>query len=199
MLNSLRRSLGPLGVVAAQLEILVLCGVLAGAFGFQFLGHEMPCPLCILQRLFMMLAAVGAAWIVVNAGDERRAAEHFATGHGMIILAGLCGSFVSTRQILLHIMPSDPGYGGTQFGLHLYTWALVVFVCLIGSSAVCLMFSRFFLQGPARTGPISKVVLGLLGAMILANTIAIIFELGFHAKLPDDPPGYQLIDDLKGR
>jgi disulfide bond formation protein DsbB len=199
MIPRLRRILGPFSVFAAELEILVLCGVLAGAFWFQFLEHEMPCPLCVLQRLFMMLAAVGAAWIVVNAQDEKNAFEHFATGHGMIILSALCGSFVSIRQILLHIVPPDPGYGGTQLGLHLYTWALIVFICLIASSGVSLLFARFFLEGAPRASYLPKAVLGLLGAMILANTVSITLELGFHEKLPDDPSGYQLIDDLRDR
>jgi disulfide bond formation protein DsbB len=32
---------------AAQLNILVLCGVLLGGFAFQFVSGELPCPLCM--------------------------------------------------------------------------------------------------------------------------------------------------------
>ena len=193
--------ISPLGFWAAHLEILVLCGVLAGAFGFQFLNQEMPCPLCILQRIFMMLAALGAAWILVSLREGTLDRSDYALGHGMIILSGLCGSFVSIRQILLHIVPPDPGYGGTQLGLHLYTWALIVFVCLIGSSGICLLFSDFFLAGHTVPTPFfwTKGILALLGVMILANAITIFFEMGFQFKLPDNPTRYELFHEFEKR
>ena len=45
----------------------------------------------------------------------------------MMILGALLGMVMSTRQVLLHIKPGDPGYGGTVLGLHFYTWALITF------------------------------------------------------------------------
>ncbi len=188
--------IGPVGYLAVHLEILVLCLVLLGAFGIQFFEGELPCPLCILQRLGMMLAATGAAYILVRWKSGALSAADYMTGHAMIILAALGGSFVSVRQDLLHIMPGDPGYGDPVMGLHLYTWALVVFVCLIGSSAICLLFSNWFLEGRARPGWWSKATLGLLAFLILANTVNIVLEQGFHFLLPDDPPRYQLLHDL---
>jgi len=190
------RVIGPVGYLAVHLEILVLCCVLLGAFGIQFFEGELPCPLCILQRLGMMLAATGAAFILVKWKDGELSPGDYMVGHGMVILAALGGSFVSIRQDLLHIMPGDPGYGDPVMGLHLYTWALVVFVCLVGSSAVCLLFNGWFLEGRARTGWWSKAALGLLALLILANTANIIVEQGFHFLLPDDPPRYQLLHDL---
>jgi disulfide bond formation protein DsbB len=124
------RLIGPIGYLAVHLEILVLCSVLLGAFGVQFLEGELPCPLCILQRLGMMLAATGAAYMLVKWKDGELSPLDYMTGHGMIILGALGGSFVSIRQILLHIMPGDAGYGDPVLGLHLYSWALVVFVCI---------------------------------------------------------------------
>jgi disulfide bond formation protein DsbB len=190
------RIIGPVGYLAVHLEILVLCLVLLGAFGIQFFEGERPCPLCILQRLGMMLAASGAAYLLVRWKNGELSAADYMTGHAMIILAALGGSFVSVRQDLLHIMPGDPGYGDPVMGLHLYTWALVVFVCLIGSSAICLLFNGWFLEGRARPGWWSRAVLGLLAFLILANTVNIVLEQGFHLLLPDDPPRYQLLHDL---
>jgi disulfide bond formation protein DsbB len=190
------RIIGPVGYLAVHLEILILCSVLLGAFGIQFLEGELPCPLCILQRLGMMLAATGAAYILVKWKNGEIPARDYMTGHGMIIFAALGGAFVSIRQDLLHIMPDDPGYGDPVMGLHLYTWALVVFVCLIGSSAICLLFSGWFLEGRARPGWWSRAVLGLLAFFILANTVNIVLEQGFRFLLPDDPPRYQLLQDL---
>ncbi|MFM8981776.1 MAG: disulfide bond formation protein B, partial [Spartobacteria bacterium] len=121
------RAIGPVGYLAVHLEIVVLCCVLFGAFGIQFFEGELPCPLCILQRLGMMLAATGSAFILVKWKDGELSPGDYMAGHGMIILAALGGSFVSIRQDLLHILPGDPGYGDPVMGLHLYTWALVVF------------------------------------------------------------------------
>jgi hypothetical protein len=46
----------------------------------------------------------------------------------MSVIAAVGGACISIRQILLHIVPPDPGYGDPVLGLHLYTWALLVFV-----------------------------------------------------------------------
>ena len=32
---------------------------------------------------------------------------------------------VAMRQILLHIMPGDPGYGSALLGYHYYCWAFI--------------------------------------------------------------------------
>ncbi|NBS55227.1 disulfide bond formation protein B, partial [bacterium] len=63
------RLIGPVGYLAVHLEILVLCMVLLGAFGVQLIEGALPCPLCVLQRLGMMLAATGAAYILVKWQD----------------------------------------------------------------------------------------------------------------------------------
>ena len=34
------------------------------------------------------------------------------------------GGAIAARQILLHIMPGDPGFGSAFLGMHFYTWAL---------------------------------------------------------------------------
>ena len=190
------RLIGPVGYLAVHLEILVLCMVLLGAFGVQFIEGALPCPLCVLQRLGMMLAATGAAYILVKWQDGELSPLDYMTGHGMIILAALGGGCASVRHILLHIMPDDPGYGDPVLGLHLYSWALVFFVCLVGSSAICLLFSDWFLEGQARPGWWSRATLGLLAVLILANTANILLLQGFHFLLPDDPSRYELLYDL---
>ena len=82
-MNFLRR-FGPVGFIAVHVEILVLCGTLLAAFGVQFFEGEMPCPLCILQRLAMMISAMGTAFIVVRWKEGRLAQADYMTGHGMI-------------------------------------------------------------------------------------------------------------------
>ena len=44
----------------------------------------------------------------------------------------------------------------------------------------------------------STVIIWLFIGVVAANVIAIIFLEGFAAVLPDDPTGYNLIDQLTG-
>ena len=109
------------GFWAAHFNILAICAVLIGAFVVQFGEGEFPCPLCILQRMAMMLCALGPAYVITKARDGEVKTTDFATGYGMSVVAAVGGASISIRQILLHIVPPDPGYGDPVLGLHLYT------------------------------------------------------------------------------
>ena len=90
---------------AIALNILSLYGValiLAGAFAAQLLLHELPCPLCLLQRILFAALAVGP---ILNIRFGPRP-SHYA----MSLLAAVAGAVASTRQVLLHIIPGDAGY-----------------------------------------------------------------------------------------
>jgi hypothetical protein len=50
--------------------------------------------------------------------------------YGWGILGAVAGMAVSLRQILLHVMPGDTGFGNTFLELHFYTWAFVGFFFL---------------------------------------------------------------------
>ena len=50
---------------------------------------------------------------------------------------------MSTRQILLHILPVDKGYGEPILGLHLYTWALITFEIVILFCGAASMLNRY--------------------------------------------------------
>lgn len=188
-----------LGLWVAQFNIVAVCGVLVGAFGVQFVEGEMPCPLCVLQRMAMMLCALGPAYILVRARSGSVDATDFATGYGMSVVAAVGGATIAGRQILLHIVPPDPGFGAPMFGLHLYTWSLVVFVTVLLVSGINLMLTRELTPQTVPPSRLSAWVLGLLGAVILANAVSVFFEEGLHPILPDDPDRYQLFDDLGWR
>jgi hypothetical protein len=82
----------------------------------------------------------------------------------MTILASLVGSAASIRQILLHIVPPDPGYGLPVLGLHLYSWALVVYACLMASSAIGLVGIQ------SQSAPLSKIpAYGLCGFVVMIS------------------------------
>jgi len=176
--------------------LLAYIGVLSGAmFYFQFGLGEFPCPLCITQRMGMMLSSLGALYILVNALRGILTPSGFMTGLGLAILGALLGATMSIRQILLHIAPGDTGYGGEVFGLHLYTWALISFVVVLIFAGLLLTFGTEFMPiaPQARFGRvITWIVIGLFVFTIVANLIAVFALEGFNWFLPDNPTGYEL-------
>ena len=72
--------------------------VLLGAFWMQFYAKEFPCPLCLLQRMCMILAAIGPAYVLLQMREEDDREERLidvGMGFGMSILAALAGMAVS--------------------------------------------------------------------------------------------------------
>ncbi|MFD3430333.1 disulfide bond formation protein B [Nocardia fluminea] len=78
----------------------------------QFLDWEYPCPLCMLQRMFMVPAALGGAFIVRKGMTGIIGARDDAMGRRLAVIGCVGGSFTALRQTILHILPGDPGYGG---------------------------------------------------------------------------------------
>lgn len=112
------------------LLILILVGVLLSAFGVQFFEHEVPCPLCMLQRLGM----IGVATAVLLNLRFNILTAHYAIG----LLSALAGGFVALRQISLHACPGFSTFGLPVLGLSLYTWSFIVFVCCVAAIALLL-------------------------------------------------------------
>ena len=184
------------GFWIAHIYVSVISFVLIGAFLVQFGQGELPCPLCILQRMAMMLCACGPAYIILMARQGELTRTDFASGYGMSIVAAVSGACISIRHILLHIVPPDPGYGSPMFGLHLYTWALIVFAAVLVVSGLNLIFIHELQPRKVSYRWPSKVVIGLFGTVIVANVVGVFFEEGFHWTLPDNPVRYQLLYDL---
>lgn len=113
------------------LWIFVLLGVLAGSLYVQFFLGELPCRLCTWQRMTMLFIVTGLL-LNLKFGQNTR---HY----GLIIIFALFGCSVSIRQILSYIMPGDPGFGPAVLGLHMYTWAFLVFICSLIASAFMLI------------------------------------------------------------
>ena len=93
--------------------------MLAAAFAAQLVLGELPCPLCLLQRVQFAMLAIGP---ILNIRHGPRPSHYAAS-----LLTAALGAVVAARQILLHILPGDPGYGSALFGHHYYTWSLIGF------------------------------------------------------------------------
>ncbi len=181
-----------IGFWLAHLFVLAYCVVLLSAFGVQFIGAEYPCPLCILQRMAMVLVALGPAYIIARTRKGDVSLRDYATGYGMSIVAAIAGATMSSRQILLHIVPPDPGYGGQVMGFYLYTWALITFVIVIVFCGVSFIFADELVPRGVKFGVVSKLVLWLFLAIVVAQFLTTFALEGFNLFLPDDPTGYEL-------
>lgn len=172
--------------------LLGLSGILAVAFGYQFALGELPCPLCLLQRVRFVAAGIGLA-LNVAVGSRP---SHYA----MVILSAMAGGAVSIRQILLHIVPGTGSYGSALFGLHFYTWSLIAFVGIILAACTMLMLDRQLAPAanaarPERPRGLVLASLLLFLALTLLNAGATFAECGFGL-CPDDPTDYQLFSSM---
>jgi disulfide bond formation protein DsbB len=169
------------------LALYALAALLAAAFAAQFILGELPCPLCLLQRIMFALLAIGP---ILNIRFGPRP-SHYA----LSLLAAVVGATVSTRQVLLHITPGDPGFGTALFGYHYYTWALIGFVAAIVLLSLVLLFDRQFEKHPAaHSAPsvIAHVAVWLVIGLTAANVASTLLECGFKA-CADDPVVYELL------
>ena len=166
-------------ILLNTLGLYAIAGILLVAFAMQFALGELPCPLCLLQRAFFLALAIGP---ILNLRYGPRPA-HYA----LSMLAALAGAAVSARQILLHILPGDPGYGSAVLGYHYYTWAFILFVAALVLLALMLVFDRQFLTAEApRSAPFGALAVWLVIGLAAANVIC-----GFSV-CPDNPVRYEL-------
>lgn len=164
------------------LACLGICGILLIAQFCQYYNAELPCPLCLLQRLGF--AAIGFGFIL-NAYNEPRA-SHYA----IVLFGAIYTGMVGIRQILLHILPDTGYYGSPIFGLHLYTWSFII-------SGLCIFYTAFLLlcdnapktsyQRPGQS--VYRGIFILLMLIVLMNAVTTFEICGLHA-CPDNPLRY---------
>ena len=113
-----------------------------------------------------------------------------------IAAANSAGAGFAMRQILLHIMPGDAGYGSALLGYHYYTWAFTGFAAAIILLAAMLLFERQFTTGdtaqPAEIGTFARAGVWLVIALAALNVISTLLECGLGA-CPDNPVAYELL------
>jgi disulfide bond formation protein DsbB len=169
------------------LGLLAISAVLLFAFGDQLYLHDLPCPLCILQRAAFVAAGLGLA-LNLRFGPR---ASHYA----VLIIGALAGAFVAGRQILLHIVPGSGAYGSAFYGLHFYTWAFIIFMLIVLGTAVMLLFDGQFERGENRTVPLtglSLIAIVLFGLLALGNGVSTVLECA-GGLCPDSPVDYMLL------
>jgi disulfide bond formation protein DsbB len=177
-----------LAVTLNALSLYALALVLAAAFAAQLLLHELPCPLCLLQRIQFAMLAIGP---ILNVRWGPRP-SHYA----LSLLAAVVGMAFSTRQILLHIMPGDAGFGTALLGYHYYTLALIGFAAAIVLLAIVLLFDRQFEHDaathPFAPGAFAIAAVWLVIGLTALNVVSTLLECGFGA-CAENPLVYELL------
>ena len=167
-------------IFLSELHIIILCGVLVGAFSYEFAKDALPCPLCLLQRFGMLAMALCPTYNLLFGFNP----THFAFG----IWTAIFSAGVSARQILLHISLNFPTFGLPVFGYELYTWAFIVAVCsMLGSGLVLLLYhpcDEF--HKVEKLTPIGIFAISLLLFLTLATMITSFVECGLWF-CPDNP------------
>ena len=140
------RSESSLIVVLDRLVLLImlvaLAGILTAAMVMQYAFGELPCPLCLLQRVALFGCCFGLIQQVRDGESER--------GSGISLAFALLLLVISVRQTLLDLFPR-PGHGyigSAVFGVHMEVWSVFVAVALLLGFAI-----RFLLFGAPHAAP----------------------------------------------
>ena len=176
-----------LAVRLNALALYAISAVLLLAFYWQIAYGELPCPLCLLQRVAFTALAIGPV-LTLRHGPS-------PSNYGLVIIAALMGAAIAARQILLHILPGDPGFGSTLAGFHFYSWAFLGFAAAILAAAVMLTFSKQFApdaQSPGR-GLLEDAAVWLIIAVTALNAVSVLLECGL-ASCPANPVRYELLN-----
>ena len=104
------------------------------------------------------------------------------------------GAAFAARQILLHVMPGNLGYGSALLGYHYYTWAFIGFAVAVVALAAMLLFDAQFKEDDKAqpVGGFARAAVWLVLALTALNVISTLLECGFGA-CPDNPVTYELL------
>lgn len=140
-----------------------MAAILTAAMVLQYYDNEIPCPLCLLQRVTMLGVCFG---IILH---FRRG--YSARNDGVSMLFALLLLIISARQTLLDIYPR-PGHayiGSAVLGLHMPVWSVVI------AFAILVAFATKFAVlggGDLRDQPLSPA-LGRPARLLSLYVIAI--------------------------
>ncbi|WP_153446801.1 disulfide bond formation protein B [Vibrio algicola] len=168
------------------LGMLGMAVVLLIALFAQLSLNELPCPLCLLQRIGFVMVLFGFMLNVVFGTQQRH--------YGVILFGAMFGAVAALRQVSLHVLPGTPGYGSPILGLHYYTWAFVLFMATIFAVGVLLALwneswsdKDYQMSGMAKTLCIFSIVI------VALNLLSTFIECGPY-QCPDNPVTYWLLN-----
>jgi disulfide bond formation protein DsbB len=140
-----------------------MAAILTTAMVLQYHGGEIPCPLCLLQRVAMFGVCFG---IILHFRDG-----YSARNDGFCMLFALLLLIISARQTTLDIFPR-PGHnyvGSAVLGLHMPLWSVVIAAAILVAFAVKIAV----LGGEYPRAPQPSQALGRVARLLSLYVIAI--------------------------
>ncbi|KAA1195167.1 disulfide bond formation protein B [Photorhabdus heterorhabditis] len=174
------------GTIFNIIGLFGISAALTVAFYYQLVLSELPCPLCLLQRTGMIMIGFG---FLFNLRFGIKSAHY-----GIALIGCIVTGIIAIRQVFLHIMPGDTGYGSALFGLHFYTWALLSsIIAIIAISVMLILKSLEKTTEEKENAPVfGQILIGLFVLLIAANLISTVLECG-GGQCDDNPTFYQLL------
>ncbi len=167
------------------IELLLILLVLLLAVSFQFILRELPCPLCLLQRLGLL----GVAFALILNLRYGPKPVHY----GLSLLAALFSAFVALRQIALHVIPGSGSYGNQFLGLHLYTWSFVIAMAVVLFNTIILCIDQQYFLCRHMFAAKWRGLTYLLFAIVLCFSfflcVTVFLECGIR-QCPENPTHY---------
>lgn len=162
------------------LMALAIAGILTAAMTLQYAKGELPCPLCLLERV----ALFGVCFGIMQ--NLRHGFSYRNTGYSMLFAIFLL--VVSVRQSLLDIYPR-PGHayiGSAIFGIHMPVWSIIIALTLLIAYAVELAIlggDESLRDADVGTFPVLRRLADILGvyliALCLVNLVSVVLQCGF--------------------
>jgi disulfide bond formation protein DsbB len=161
------------------LMALAIAGILTAAMTLQYAKGELPCPLCLLERV----ALFGVCFGIMQ--NLRHGFSYRNTGYSMLFAIFLL--VVSVRQSLLDIYPR-PGHayiGSAIFGIHMPVWSIIIALTLLTAYAVKLAIlggDESLRDADVGTFPVLRRLADILGvyliALCLVNLVSVVLQCG---------------------
>ena len=159
--------------------MLTMAAILTAAMVLQYAGSEIPCPLCLLQRVAMFGVCFGIILHFRHGSSARN--------DGLAMLFALLLLIISVRQTLLDIYPR-PGHsyiGSAVFGLHMPVWSILIAVAILLAFAIKLAVLGGEYPQRSPTSPMLGRLARLLSLYVIAicliNFASVIVQCGVDA------------------
>lgn len=175
-----QRLLALLNYTYLLLVMFVIAGILTAAMTLQYVNGELPCPLCLLERVAMLGVCFG---IMLN---FRRGFSYQNTGFSLLFAIVLL--VISVRQSLLDIYPR-PGHeyiGSAIFGIHMPVWSIIIALALLTAYAIKLAIlgdDEYLREADVSEFPAIRRIADILSiyviALCLINLVSVVLQCGF--------------------
>jgi disulfide bond formation protein DsbB len=168
-------------VICDILTLAVINIVLWASLYIQFTQYQLPCPLCLEQRMGLFGISLGYVFNLYFGVKAR----HYAISTLITLLIAT----IAMVQILMHIVPDTGSYGAPFMGFHLYTWVFIICIAITVWNLILIVLLNELLFIGKTSEKLALIIVIPLMLCILVNVIASFAECGLN-RCPTDPKSY---------